>query len=56
MPSCFLLFLGYLAFEKDVTLHLNNFESPLSKATLVEIDPVVLEKKLKVCSFRTNVG
>ena len=47
----FLLFCNYLPFEKDVFLHLDKLESPSPKnecsvSVLVEIGPVVLEKKI----------
>ena len=47
----FLLFHNYLPLEKDRVIHLNKLESPLPKdalcQVLVEISPVVLEKKMK---------
>ena len=42
----FSLFHNNFPLEKDVTLYLNKLEIPLSKE-VVEISPVVLEKKLK---------
>ena len=47
--NVFSLFRNYLPLEKDRALRLNKLESPLTKGcfvpSLVEIDPVVLEKK-----------
>ena len=47
--NVFWLFCNYLPLEKDVALHLNKLESPpLKDALMIEIGPVVLEKKMKM--------
>ena len=54
--NVFSLFLNYLPLEKGKALHLYKLESPLPKdalcLVLVEISPVVLEKKMKMFTDR----
>ena len=46
--NIFLLFHNYLPLEMGVALYLNNIESLFFWPSLVEIGPVVLEKKMKM--------
>ena len=55
--NVFSLFRNNLPLRKGGALHLNNLESPLPKdlvASLVEIGPVVLEKKVKMWKVYDN--
>ena len=56
--SVFSLFHNYLPLEKGGTLHLNKFEFPFTEgcfvSILVEIGPMVLEKKMKIWKVYDN--
>ena len=54
----FSLFRNYLSFEKGMALHLYKLKFPSTLGcfvpSLVEIGPVVLEKKMKMCKVYNN--
>ena len=55
--KAFSLFRNYLPLEMGMALHLNKFESPspTRMLSLVEIGPVALEEKMKMCKVYHNI-